>query len=200
MNDGGPLESLDRWVRRGPGRFLLLVIALTVAGTAVILAAGLVASGIDSHDPRFISGDPPDWASALGILLFGTGLATTTGGFLWLGHSGHYRRNARSRLWAKGWSRRRALVRQVRGTALRRDEDRPLLPLVAEHLIDQPAFALPLGGMAMLQVAQAFLRWAPGFVILAVVFVGVLGVVTVTALRNARSARAFLAEHAAGEA
>ncbi|BCJ67302.1 hypothetical protein [Polymorphospora rubra] len=204
MNNGGLLDQLDQWVRRGWGRFILLVAALTVAGTvtavvAVFWTVALDATGVFAEASRFWHGDRPDWAGLVGLLLWIAGAAWIGGSFWWLVRNGHYQRNARNRRWMKSWSRRRQLIRQVRGTAARRDEDRPLLPLVAEHLIDEPKFLLPLYGLALLQVGQMFLRWAPGFVLIAALFVGTLTVGAVVSFQNARRARAFLTEHADGE-
>lgn len=204
MNNWGSLDQLDQWVRRGWGRFLLLVAALTVAGTvtavvAVFWTVALASSGVSTEASRFWRGDGPDWADLVGFLLCFAGVAWVGGNFWWLVRNGYYQRNARNRIWAESWSRRRQLIRQVRGTAARRDEDRPLLPLVAEHLINQLKFLPPLCGMALLQVGQVFLRWAPGFVLIAVLFVGTLTVGAVVSFQSARRARAFLTEHADGE-
>ncbi|MEU5906826.1 hypothetical protein ABZ780_20945 [Micromonospora sp. NPDC047467] len=201
MNDGGLLGSLDQWVRQGWGRFLLLVVALTVAGTAVvvILTAVLAESGFPSGDSRFWHGVRPDWAGVVGFLLCVAGVACLGGGAWWLMRNGYYRRNARARvLGAESWSRRRQLAQQVRGTASRRDEDRPLLPVVARHLIDQPKFLPPLCGLALFEVGQAFLQWAPFFVLIAAFIVGLLAVMAILSFRGARQARAFLTEHADG--
>lgn len=201
MNDGTLLGRLDQWARRGWGRFLLLVVVLVVVGTVVVvfLTVVLAASGVLAEDSRFWRGDGPDWAGPVGVVFYLAGLACMGGGFWWLVRNGYYQRHARTRLWARSWSRGRHLVRQVRGTAARRDEDRQLLPLVAEHLIDQPKFMPPLYGVALLQVGQMFIRWAPGFVLIAALFVGALTVGAVRSLQSARRARAFLAEHANGE-
>ncbi|MFF5180363.1 hypothetical protein ACFY2Q_20245 [Micromonospora sp. NPDC000316] len=201
MNDGGLLGSLDQWVRQGWGRFLLLVAALTVAGSAVfvILTVVLTESGLLAEDSRFWHGDRPDWAGVVGFLLCVAGVALMGGSSWWLVRNGYYRRNARARVWGTAsWARRRQLARQVRGTDARRDEDRPLLPVVARHLIDQPKFLPPLCGLALLEVGQAFLRWAPGFVLVAVFVVGLLAALAPLSFRSARQASAFLAEHADG--
>ncbi|WP_204291340.1 hypothetical protein [Micromonospora gifhornensis] len=201
MKDGWALEQVDRWVRRGWGRFLLLVVALTVAGTvvAVLPVVVLAESNVLINDSRFWRGDGPDWAGSVGLLLCLPGLAWMGGCLWWLVRNGYYERHARTRRRARNWSHRRHLIRQVRGTAVRRDEDRPLLPLVAEDLIDQPKFLVPLYGLTLLQVGQVFRQWAPGFVLIAVLFVGVIAVVTVQSRRDARSAKVFLAEHANSE-
>ncbi|MFD6564269.1 hypothetical protein [Micromonospora profundi] len=194
MNDGWSPGALDRWVRQSWGRFLLLTLGLTVTGTAVIVlvTAVLTRSGFFSEDSRFWHGDGPAWADVVGFLLCVAGVAWAGGSSWWLVRNGFYQR---SRLWrAESWSRHRHLVQQVRGTAASRDEDRPLLPVVAKHLIDQPRFLPTLCGLALFQVGQVFLQWAPGFVLIAVLFVGLLAVMAALSLRSARQARAFLAE------
>lgn len=201
MSDGRWLDQLDQWARRGWSRFLLLVAALTVVGAVIVVMLIVVfdATGVLAEDSPFWRGDGPDWAGTVGIVCYLTGLACIGGAFWWLVRNGYYQRYARTRQWAKSWSRSRHLVRQVRGTVARRDEDRPLLPLVAEYLIDQPTFLLPLYGVALLQIGQMFTRWAPGFTLIAVLFVGVLTVGALRSFQSARRARVFLAEHAGGE-
>ncbi len=197
VTDGG---SGDPQLRRGRRRALLLMVAVIVGAAviAALLGVLLPASGIFAEESRFWDGDPPDWAGVLGLVVCLTGLVGMVGGFWWLARSGYYRRNSRSRLWAESWSRRRHLVRQVRGTAAPRDEDRPLLPGVAEQLVDQPKFLLPFGGLTLIQVGQALLQWAPAFLLLAAILVVLLAGLAVSSFRGARQAEAFLAGHTDG--
>ncbi|MFI7078195.1 hypothetical protein ACIBO1_12990 [Micromonospora sp. NPDC049903] len=182
---------IESQARRGRRRFLLVMVAVIVLGALV--GGGIAATGFFDGSATFWGGEAPGWATVVGAVLSLGGVAVAVAGFWWLTRNGYYRRNAGSRLWAESWSRRRNLVRQVRGNTLPRDEDRPLLPQVAEQMIDGLGFLLPLSGLALMQVGQAFFQWAPGFVLLAAIFVGTLTAAGVSAWRSARDAKAFLA-------
>ncbi|MCZ7420184.1 MULTISPECIES: hypothetical protein [unclassified Micromonospora] len=190
--------STQQRVRRGRRRFLLVVVATMVA--SLVLGAALAASGVVAVDSDFWDGGPPGWAQVLGAVFTVGGLVFAVGGFWWLVRSGYYRRNARSVLWAQSWSRRRQLVRQVRGDAPYLDEDLRLLRRVAAQMVDQPGFLLPMAALSLVQVGQAFFQWAPAFVIIAAVITGGFAVAAVAVVRDARRARAFLAAEPADDA
>jgi hypothetical protein len=182
---------IDAQARRGRRRFLLVMMAAIAAGG--LLGGFIAATDFFDGSAAFWGGEAPGWATAVGGVLSLGGVAVAVAGFWWLTRNGYYRRNVGSRLWAESWSRRRNLVRQVRGRIPPRDEDRPLLPQVAEQMTDGLRFLLPLCGLALMQVGQAFVQWAPGFVLLAAIFVGTMAAAGVSAWRSARDAKAFLA-------
>ncbi|MER7458997.1 hypothetical protein [Micromonospora sp. NPDC126480] len=184
------------WVpqaRRGRRRFLLLILAVVVV--TGVAGFALAASGVLDGVSHVIRGEPPAWAEIVGLVICVLGLAAAIAAFWYLVRSGIYRRNARSRLWAESWSRRRRLVRQVRGTAPYQPEELPLLQRTARQLIDQPKLLLPLAALGVLQTGQAFLQWSPYFAAVAGFLLVGLMVAGLAARRDVRRARAFLAEH-----
>ncbi|WP_433388178.1 hypothetical protein [Micromonospora sp. KLBMP9576] len=186
-------ESEQSRIRRGRRRFLLLNVGVALFGT--LAGAGLVALGIELDLDVPAWGEAPGWATVLGLVLVGAGALVLFGGALYLVRTGRYRRNARSPLWGENRSRRRELVRQARGLLPVRDEDLPLVRRVAAQMDGQWAGWIPLSGVVLAQVGQAFVQWGPGWLALALLLAVAIGLPAALTARHERQARAFLRAH-----
>ncbi|MEU8258714.1 hypothetical protein AB0C06_31135 [Micromonospora inaquosa] len=156
------------------------------------LGVGIAKGGTDT---AAFDGDPPRWASVLGVVLVLVGLSIGIGAVVWSVRSGRHRAARQSPLLTLSWSHRRRLGRQVRRGTQEAGEDPALLGETARQFAGLRWSAGLTTGLVVLSLGQALLRFAPFWAVLSAVLTvaGTVGVVLV--LRDARRGEAFLRDH-----
>ncbi|MFI6239019.1 hypothetical protein ACIBEF_03975 [Micromonospora sp. NPDC050795] len=156
------------------------------------LAVGVAMGG---QNTGIFDGDPPGWASNLGLVLVILGVIVEVAAVVRAVRTGRYRAARRSPLLALSWSHRRRLARQVRHGKPEADEDPALLVETARQFAGQRWFVLLVAGLAMTSVGQAFLAFAPFFAVIGGLLLVIWAVLIVSVVRNARRGEAFLRAH-----
>ncbi|MEU7586012.1 hypothetical protein AB0A95_06900 [Micromonospora sp. NPDC049230] len=167
---------------------LLVLLAAVVGALAVGVAMGGQNTGV-------FDGDPPHWASRLGLVLVIVGVVIEVAAAVWIVGTGRYRSGRRSPLLGLGWSHRRRLDRQVRRDAPEADEDRALLVETADQFVKQRYLAVLCSGLLMTSVGQVFVGYAPFHAVTGGLLLVIWVVLIVSILRNARRGEAFLRNH-----
>ncbi|WP_433355017.1 hypothetical protein ACQPYV_31865 [Micromonospora saelicesensis] len=174
-------------------RRLRLILGLVLLPAVVgALAVGVAVGG---QNTGIFDGEPPRWAGNLGRLLVILGVIVEVAAVVWVVRTGRYRAARQSPLLTLSWSHRRRLARQVRRGTPEADEDPALLVETARQFAGQRWFVVLVAGLAMTSVGQAFLGFAPFFAVIGGLLLVIWAVLTVSVLRNARRAEAFLRDH-----
>ncbi|MFG1896603.1 hypothetical protein ACGFIP_21610 [Micromonospora zamorensis] len=176
------------------GRRRLRLILLFVLLPAVVggLAVGVAMGG---QNTGIFDGDPPRWASNLGLVLVIVGVVIEMAAAIWLVATGRYRSGRQSPLIGLSWSHRRRLDRQVRRDAPEADEDRALLVETARQFVSQRYLAVLCAGLVMTSVGQGFVGFAPFHALIGGLLLVIWVVLIVSILRNARRGEVFLRNH-----
>lgn len=176
---------------RGQRRLRLILLFVLLPAVVGGLAVGVAMGG---ENTGIFDGDPPHWASNLGLVLVIVGVVIEVAAAIWLVATGRYRRTtvAPDRL---SWSHRRRLDRQVRRDAPEADEDRALLVETARQFVSQRYLAVLCAGLVMTSVGQVFVGFAPFHALIGGLLLVIWVVLIVSVLRNARRGEAFLRNH-----
>ncbi|MET8257571.1 hypothetical protein [Micromonospora sp. NPDC005205] len=175
------------------GRRLRLILAFVLLPAVVgALAVGVAMGG---RNTGIFDGDPPGWASNLGLVLVILGVIVEVAAAVWVVRTGRYRSARHSPLIGLGWSRRRRLDRQVRRDAPEADEDPGLLVETARQFVNQRYFAVLCAGLLMTSVGQVFVGFAPFHAMIGGLLLVLWVVLIVSVVRNARRGEAFLRAH-----
>jgi F0F1-type ATP synthase assembly protein I len=179
-------------VERGQRRLRLILLFVLLPAVVGGLVVGVAMGG---ENTGIFDGDPPRWASNLGLVLVLLGVVIEVAAAIWLVATGRYRSGRQSPLIGLSWSHRRRLDRQVRRDAPESNEDRALLVETARQFVGQRYLAVLCAGLLMTSIGQVFVGSAPFHTMIG----GLLGliwvVLIVSVLRNARRGEAFLRNH-----
>ncbi|MEW1587715.1 hypothetical protein AB0283_20030 [Micromonospora vinacea] len=156
------------------------------------LAVGVAMGG---QNTGIFDGDPPGWASNLGLVLVILGVVIEVAAILWGVRTGRYRATRQSPLLTLSWSDRRRLERQVRRGTPEADQDPALLVETARQFAGQRWFVVLAAGLAVTSVGQIFVGFAPFHLMIGGLLLVIWVVLIVSVLRNARRGEAFLRDH-----
>ncbi|MEU1397341.1 hypothetical protein ABZ403_14930 [Micromonospora zamorensis] len=177
---------------RGQRRLRLILLFVLLPAVVGGLAVGVAMGG---ENTGIFDGDPPGWASNLGLVLVIVGVVVEVAAVIWLVATGRYRSGRQSPLIGLSWSHRRRLARQVRRDAPEAGEDPALLAETARQFAGQRWFVVLVAGLVMTSVGQAFVGFAPFHALIGGLLLVIWVVLIVSVLRNARRGEAFLRNH-----
>ncbi|MFE9194213.1 hypothetical protein ACFYL6_31860 [Micromonospora sp. NPDC007208] len=177
---------------RGQRRLRLILLLVLLAAVVGALAVGVAMGG---QNTGIFDGDPPRWASNLGLVLVILGVVIEVAAAVWVVGTGRYRSGRQSPLIGLSWSHRRRLDRQVRRDTPEADEDPALLVETAKQFVSQRYLAVLCAGLVMTSVGQVFVGFAPFHGMIGGLLLVIWVVLIVSVLRNARRGEAFLRAH-----
>ncbi|MFI6232202.1 hypothetical protein ACIBD9_01415 [Micromonospora sp. NPDC050784] len=177
---------------RGQRRLRLILLLVLLAAVVGALAVGVAMGG---QNTGIFDGDPPRWASNLGLVLVILGVVIEVAAAVWVVGTGRYRSGRQSPLIGLSWSHRRRLDRQVRRDTPEADEDPALLVETAKQFVSQRYLAVLCAGLVMTSVGQVFVGFAPFHALIGGLLLVIWVVLIVSVLRNARRGETFLRAH-----